>query len=126
MFKRTLQCCGISPFALFLSKSKSHQALKGLSITERGRKCAELYRALSDSELEALRAEAQSASYMRKPPKKEKVHTGRVTAWNRFVRENMEKQKALGGKCNLREISVLWKAAQKGRRENVSSGTGKF
>ena len=67
---------GRSPYAVFLMSQKDSPALKGLKGTERAKKTAQLYRALSKTDLAALKKKAaELPSFPRKPktPKKKKI-----------------------------------------------------
>jgi len=67
---------GRSPYAVFMMSQKNNPALQGLALTERGMVTAQLYRALSKTELAALKkkaAELPSFPRKQKTSKKKKI-----------------------------------------------------
>jgi hypothetical protein len=104
---------GISPYALWLTKSKGqHAGVK--TIQERAKLVAAAYRALSPSDKAALFAEAKAMPTPARKEKKVKA-TRAPTAYNNFVKANFDSVMGLPRTERLKVIGVKWaahKAAQ--------------
>ena len=69
---RTVSLLGRPPFAVFLMSQKNNPALQGLPIGERGKMAAKLYRALSATDLAALKKKAADLPSFTRKSKKSK------------------------------------------------------
>ena len=109
-FRRTASRLAVSPYVLFLKKTKD--LFPGKRAVERGKLVSALYHALPAAEKEKLLAEARSVSYSRKykskkAPKPERPRKA-ATPYNLFFRANV---KAVAHIENRRE-----RMAELGRR----------
>jgi hypothetical protein len=107
---RTQIARGISPYALWLTKSKGqHAGVK--TVQERGKLVAAAYHALSPSDKAALVVEAKTMPTPAGKAKKVKA-TRAPTQYNVFIKANYESVKDLPKVDRFKALAKKW-AAQK-------------
>ena len=125
MFRRTIAAAARSPYTVFMMQNTKNPVLAKLSFTKRQQKVTAMYHALNPKEKATLVAKAAKApSFKRKPSKQAAAQaklrkagslTGpkKPSAYNKFVKANINKQagKTLGEK--MKGVAKLWKAAKK-------------
>lgn len=111
MFRR-VPISRLGAYSLFMIRNKAHPDLKTLPVAERGRKTAELYHALSASQLQQLKADAA------KIPSKSKAAKSKATTatgkrkpgpYAQFVKDNFHKVKDLPFRDRMKTLAGLYK-----------------
>jgi hypothetical protein len=114
----------LSPFAIFIKKSKGDPSLAGLPITERGRELGNRWRNMPAADKDAIVQEAKTTFVEAKPRKNKRTSRKKKTlsgdgepkpkrepsAYNKFVTANYPSEQHLPAKERLGEIAKLWKA----------------
>jgi len=114
----------LSPFAIFIKKSKGDPSLAGLPITERGRELGNRWRNMPAADKDAIVQEAKTTFVEAKPRKNKRTSRKKKTlsgdgepkpkrepsAYNKFVTANYPSVQHLPAKERLGAIGKLWKA----------------
>jgi hypothetical protein len=114
-----------SPYVAFVKRASGSAELKGLTVPERGRRLAAMYKALPPAEVDALRAEAAKMVIERqnaiaagtivpkgKKPKAKRAWSGRLSAFGVFLRESkdMPQLAGIGGKDRGKKLGEAWRS----------------
>ena len=108
--RATRTMLGVSPFLIFVKKSKG--ALPGIGGRRRGKQLAKLYKALPKAELTKLKTEAARTPFKRscvkRAPKTRKPHK-----FAKFVAANYKSVRSVPYKKRLAALAAKWKKTQK-------------
>ena len=104
MLRRTCAKLRVSPYSLFLVKTKAFPELQGLTLPDRARKLASLYRTLSKEDMAKLVAQASRATSF--PPRVRKAR--KANEYSLFVKANFHKFSGTVPE-RIKKIAVLWK-----------------
>lgn len=114
---RTISIRRIGAYSLFMIRNKANPVLKGLAVGDRGKKTAELYKALSAADLEKLKAEAAKIPTKSKSggatKKAAKSGKRKASPYALFVKANYEKVSQLPFGERMAGLAKLWKAKKK-------------
>ena len=111
-FSTTAPLLRVSPYFIFMQENARNPQLRGLSVPQRGKKLAQLWKKLPQDQKDAILLKAYKTPYPKRhrsaAPKKKRP----LSPYNRFVKQKMDTPQVL---ClpferRMSTVAKMWKA----------------